>query len=648
MTTRLSLLRRTTQRPQTNEADAASILSLKRGVIYKGLLAVAALVLALVMLFTMTAAWYKNVVQTSGLIFHVDQWGLDSSVNIQDELIGAAPGDSGSIRLSVDNTSEGVISVTLGAGKGDLYNDVADMRKRLYFYIDDMAYRGGEHTPRVYLNSVETYSYTVLPAQQLVLGDNGNASPLMWEWVFDVVGYYFYGTVTADTTASVAEYLRPVEYALDHATFRNGQLTTVDGTMTPAAFIEALSEEDGFEGTVTTTLTAVDGRVYYPVSVDDEGEGVWIYLCNLGEIEYETMVDTKLGSSADTDRQFETYLHVTAQQKQLAVTQVATEDHLKAALLDNTTDMVQLTGSLTLSGMLQVKNTHEKILDLNGHTITSKQSYAVLAYEDMNLTIMNGAIKGEGSSAQYGVTAIGGDIALSNVTISGFAYGVSAMDSSSSRTDSRVTLRGCTVLSSAGCVYALGNGTKTAAATCIVIEDSVLESTGNYVLLGNGSDGYVGTDIRVFGSTLRGKANAIYHPQHSSSLYIRDSVLEAATPLVVKSGAVEILDSTITALTGDGYDELIEAPALKNSGFSCNGAGVSVETNYSRPCSVTIAGDTTITATHRDAVLKYKADNTSFTITITDGRYSSDVSAFLPDGYRCVKDGDYWLVQAID
>ena len=219
------------------------------------------------------------------------------------------------------------------------------------------------------------------------------------------------------------------------------------------------------------------------------------------------------------------------------------------------------------------------------------------------------------------------------------------MDSSAKYTDSRITLRGCTVRSSTGCVYALGNGTKTAAATCVVIEDSTLESSGNYVLLGNGSNSAVGTDIRVFGSTLRGKANAIYHPQHSSSLYVEESLLEAATPVVVKSGTVELHSVTINALTGADYDKLIEEPALKSSGFSCNGAGVSVETNYTHPCSVTIAGDTTITATHRDAVLKYEANNALFTIAIIDGRYSSDVSAFVADGYVCEQDGDYWQVR---
>lgn len=630
----------------TTTTDKTPFSSLKRSVLRKGLLAAISLTLAVVMLFAMTTAWYKNVVQTSGLLFQVDQWGLDGSVNIQDELIGAIPGDSGSLNMSVENTSDGIISVDLGVSKGDFYNAIADMRKRVYFYIDDMAYRGGEHTPRVYLNSMETYTYTVLPAQNLVLGQNGNAAPLMWEWVFDVLGYYFYGTVTTDNKAQISEYLRPVEYALDEATFRDGVLQTVDGSTTPAAFIKELSEDDGFEGTVTTTVTASDGRVYYPVSVDDTGKGVWIYLCNLGEIEYETMVDTELGSAkTETERQFETYLHVTAQQKELTVIEVVTEDQLIAALSDRVNDMVRLTGNVSLTKMIQVKSIGEKILDLNGHTLSSNQSYAILAYQDVSLTIMNGTVKG-GSATNYGVSSIGGDVALSNVTVTDCKYGVSTIDSSASRTDSRLTMKGCTIRASGGCVYALGNGTATSADTCVVIEDCVLESTGNYALLGNGSNQAVGTDIRIFNSTLWAVACSIYHPQHSSTLYIQGSVLEAATPLVVKSGTVEVVDSTITALTGAGYDELITEPALVNSGFSCNGAGVSVETNYTHPCSVTIGGITTVTATHRDAVLKYESTNPLFTITITGGTYSSDVSAYVAEGYRCVKEGSRWVVQA--
>ncbi len=644
MTKHLPLLRR------SKETADASGFTLKRTAIHKGLLAVAALALAVVMLFAMTAAWYKNVVQTSGLLFHVEQWGLDSSVNVTDDLIGAAPGDSGRIRLSVDNTSDGIISVTLDVSKGDMYNDLADMRKRVFFYIDDMVYRGGEHTPRVYLNSAEAYSYTVLPAQNLVLGDNGNAAPLMWEWVFDVLGYYFYGTVTPTTTATVSEYLRPVEYTLDQATFRDGELETVDGTTTPAAFLERLSEHDGYEGTVTTTVTADDGRVYYPVTVDDNGEGVWIYLCNLGEIEYETMVDTTLGSAeADTDRQFETYLHVTAQQRQLNVLEVATADGLEAALNDNQYDMIQLTGNVVASSAITVSGIREKILDLNGHTLSTEASSLVLVEEDASLTVMGGTLQGAGTSSCYGVVVEGGDVALSDVTITATAQGVRISDDAALYNDSRVTLTGCTVRSTTTGIFIKGNGPVTSAATCLILDDCVIECSGYYALTGNGTvgaKGNHGTDILIRNSTLRAENSAIYHPQRDSSLKIEGSTLIAVTPVAIKGGTIHIADSTLTALSGDAYADSVEEPQFSSSGFTMTGAGVYVETNYNYPCSITLSGDTVVTAVYADALLQYESTNVLYTMTVTGGKYSSDVSAFLPDGYRCVKDGDYWLVEA--
>ena len=644
MTKHLPLLRRSKEKADT------SGFTLKRTAVHKGLLAVAALALAVVMLFAMTAAWYKNVVQTSGLLFHVEQWGLDSSVNVTDDLIGAAPGDSGRIRLSVDNTSDGIISVTLDVSKGDMYNDLADMRKRVFFYIDDMVYRGGEHTPRVYLNSAEAYSYTVLPAQNLVLGDNGNAAPLVWEWVFDVLGYYFYGTVTTTTTAAVSEYLRPVEYKLDQATFRDGELETVDGTTTPAAFLERLSEHDGYEGTVTTTVTADDGRVYYPVAVDENGEGVWIYLCNLGEIEYETMVDTTLGSAeTDTDRQFETYLHVTAQQRQLNVLEVATADGLEAALNDNQYDMIQLTGNVAASSVITVSGIREKILDLNGHTLSTEASSLVLVEEDASLTVMDGTLQGAGTSSCYGVVVEGGDVALSDVTITDTAQGVRISDDAASHNDSRVTMTGCHITSSSVGVFIKGNGPVTSAATCLVIEDCVIECSGYYALSGNGTAGAKGnhgTDILVQNSTLRAEGSAIYHPQRDSTLAVQNCVLEGITPVAIKGGTVRIADSTITALSGDNYAAEIEEPSFLGSGYANTGAGVYVETNYNYPCSVTLSGDTVVNAVYADALLQYESTNVLYTMTVTGGKYSSDVSAFLPDGYRCVKDGDYWLVEA--
>lgn len=640
MTEHLPLLRRS-----KGTADAPAF-TLKRTAIHKGLLAVAALTLAVVMLFAMTAAWYKNVVQTSGLLFHVDQWGLDSSVNVTDELIGAAPGDSGRIDLSVDNTSDGIISVSLAVSKGDMYNALADMRKRVFFYIDDMVYRGGEHTPRVYLNSVEAYSYTVLPAQNLVLGENGNAAPLMWEWVFDVLGFYFYGTVTPTTEAEIAEYLRPVEYRLDQATFRDGELETVDGTTTPAAFLEQLSDRDGYEGTVTTSVTSDDGRVYYPVTVNEDGEGVWIYLCDLGEIEYETVVDTTLGSAeADTDRQFETCLHVTAQQRQLEVIEVATEAQLSDALNDNLHDMVQLTGNVALSSSLKVGGIHEKILDLNGHSLSAQANAVVEVEEGSSLTMLNGTLQGSGTSSAYGLTVTGGDVALSNVTITDTAQAVRIWDPNASYNDSRVTLTGCTIRCSSIGVHMRGNGSKTVADTVLIIDDCLIDSDGYYALTGSGNTDTSGTDIHVRNSTLRSvNGSAIYHPQRDSTLLVENSLLESFTAVTIKGGTATFVDTRIHGVACEGLTPA--EPGFAGSGYVDTGAGVYVETGYNYPSTVTITGDSEVTSVNADAVLFYDSTNPLYTITVTGGKYSSDVSAFLADGYRCVKDGNYWVVEA--
>lgn len=649
MAKRVPLLRRIAQRKKSKASDTPPANGLRRSLLRKGLLAGGALALAIVMLFAMTAAWYKNVAHSSGLVFQVDEWTIDSSVSITDELIGAAPGDEGTVDVTVDNTSDGIISVMLSVGKGDLYNEIADMRKRLFFYIDDTSYRGGEHTPRVYLNSMEYYTYTVLPQHSLVLGEGGNGAPVMWEWVFDVLGYYFYGTVTTGSTAQISEYLRPVEYVFEQATYVDGMLETVDGTTTPAAFIESLSAHDGYEGVVTTTVTDGSGRVYYPVSVDETGKGVWIYLCTLSEIEYETSVDTRLGTADDAEsRRFEAYLHVMAQQKQMNILQVNTAEQLSVALNDNVHDMVQLTGDVVLTDSLTVSGTSEKILDLAGYTLSTEASQIALVKEGASLTVTDGTLTGAGTSSCYGMVVEGGDVVMSDVVITDTAQGVRISDDAARYNDSRITLTGCEIHSTVAGVFIKGNGTQTPAATMLLVEDCFIECDGYYALAGNGTagpNGNQGTDIVLRNSTLRAVGSAIYHPQRDSSLTVENCVLEAVTPVAIKGGTVVITDSTVTALSGDDYEDEVESPAFSGSGYANTGAGVYVETNYEYPCSVTVGGDTTVTSVYAEAILKFEDTNEKFAITVTGGRYSHDVSAFVAEGYECVKDGDHWIVK---
>ena len=633
--------------------EDVTLFNVKKGSVHKSLLAGVALLLTLIMLFAITAAWYSNVIQTTGLIFDVSPWGLDSSVDIREYLTEAAPGTSGVIDLSVQNSSDSLVSVTLNVNKGDLYNEIADMRKRLYFYVDDMVYHNGEYADRVYMNSAESYSYTVLSRQQLVLGTNGNGAPLSWEWVYDVLGYYFYGTVDGTSNAQIREYLRPVVYDFDAATFKNGLLQTVDGSTTVAQYLAHISEYDGYEGTIhaAAAVTDASGKVYYPVTVDAEtGEGVWVYCCNLNEIEYENAMDTRLGNTEPVDsRRFKTYLHVLAQQKQVAITQVSSAQQLSAALSDPQCDMVQLSANLALSDTITVGGFSEKILDMNGYTITAGAASAAIKVEEgATFTVMNGEMVGPGTSGAYGIMVEGGDVTMSEVVVRDMDQAVRISDFTASRNDSRVTITHCELHGTSTGILIRGNGPVSAADSCLVIEDSTIVG-GYYALTGNGTvdaRGSYGTNIMIRNSTMRGDLSAIYHPQRDSKMTIEGSILEGQTAVAVKGGTIEIIDSTITAIALPGAT--IEPPTLTNSGFAATGSAVYLETNYNYPSTVTIRGNSVLTTDNVGAqtVLLHEATNPLYKVTITGGRYDADVSAFVAEGYVCVQDGDQWVVRA--
>ncbi|MBQ3562045.1 MAG: hypothetical protein IJA13_00660, partial [Clostridia bacterium] len=58
----------------------------------KILLSGVAIVLTGVMVFAMTAAWHTNVIQSTGLVFNVTEWGMDENVNLKNQLANIAPG----------------------------------------------------------------------------------------------------------------------------------------------------------------------------------------------------------------------------------------------------------------------------------------------------------------------------------------------------------------------------------------------------------------------------------------------------------------------------------------------------------------------------------------------------------------------------
>ena len=624
--------------------------NLKRGLIYKGVLAAVALILAVTMIFAMTAAWYSNIVQTTGLIFEVSDWGLDGNVDIKDQLTNAAPGEKGNIPVEVFNSSDGIINVGFSVSKVSLYNDIADMRKRLYFYIDDAATINNETTDRVYINSVEDYSYTVLSKQKLLLGNDGNGAALVWEWVYDVLGYYFYGTVTDSESAQISEYLRPIEYDFDSATFDNGWLETVDGKTTAMEFIEDITKKDGYEGVVTTEFIDYDGKVYYPVSVDDKGTGVWMYCCTLSEIEYENVVDTGLGSSTEESlKRFKTTLNVSAEQKKLNVATANSEQELKTIINDDVHNMVVLSDDIVLSDNINISAASPKIIDLADNTISSNiEGSLFTAQEGASLTLMNGEVKNIESKTKTAVNAVGGDVALSNVTLTGFKQSITITDHNATNQDTRLNMTDCKINSSEIGVFIKGNGPVTNRNTFLTMENCEIISDGTYALTGNGSavsNGNWGTNIIIKNCLLQAKYTGIYHPQKDSYLKVEDSKVKGLTPFVVKGGKVDIIGTEITASNEEGTEALIQTPTLGNSGYSDTGAGLYVETGYDYGCNINISGETEITSYYSDAVLLFESDNPKYSILISGGNYSHNISEFLEDGYVCEQEGTRYLVR---
>lgn len=630
----------------SEEAEAAI---LKKGVIRKGVLTGAVLILAVVMLFAMTAAWYSNVIQTTGMIFNVTQWGLDSNVNINSELTNAAPGEQGTIDLDVYNSSEGIIDVSFNVGKATLVNSAVDMRKRLYFYIDDTVSSNGETTERTYLNSVEKHAYTVLPKQTLSLGAKGKGASLAWEWVYDVLGYYFYGTVNYAVSAQVSEYLRPIVYDFESATFENGKLATVDGVTSVTQFVNNLSKKDGYPGSGAATVTDKDGKTYYKVSADENGVGVWIYCCSLSEIEYENVVDTALGNEQALLRRFETNLNVLAEQKKLNPIDVGTADDFAAALTNDEHNMIVLTGDIQLDTTVKISDSLEKIVDLAEFTVSTNVSNNLIsAQEGSALTVMNGTLKGSSAHTGALINAVGSDIAFSGVTITDVTDAIWIADQKSVEHDTRMNIIDCKIECRDSGVFIKGNGSVTESDTYLTVENTEIVSTGYYGIVGNGSvlaAGNYGTNITVKNSRVTAPFAAIYHPQSYSSLFVDGSYLCGATPIVVKGGSVTVNDTEIEGMVFSPEDKAMyidDVPKVQVSGFTSTGSALYVETGYNRPCEVTLTGNCKLTSHYGYAIQLFESNTPGYDITVYGGNYSSSVSEFLAEGHsQTIVDGRY-------
>lgn len=596
----------------------------------KVIIAAAALLLAGVLLFAMSVAWFTNVAQTGGLRFRTQAFGFDSDkIKLDDGTYAAYPGAGGYISLAVDNSDRADgIRISVGADRSTLEEE---LQKRIFFYVDTAkSYSFPEQTPsapsdgesteetvtvetvqRVYLGASADLSYTYLlgGGEKLRLGeDYCSDAPLKWRWVYDVLGYYFRGTVSGGKV-SVEEYLRPVEYELDSAVFES-DATKEDygapvriGTQSRAEFVRQLMQNDGFRGAPELdengAISAKDyvklgNKIYYKVMTQEDGSGVWLYLCDLAEIEAASAFDNAFAENTELS----VTVKVTVSNEESQHTPVATEQELLAGLESG--GVLTLQNDIALAAPVTLEAGQAAVIDLCDYDLAytgQEQTYNLFTVsQGASLKLLGGTLTGNGKGvgqeknpaniSSVAVQCTGGEATLSGVTVRDFDGAVQIYDCDGAA-DSTLRVLGCDFETAATPVSLYGNGSASAVRCRMVIEGSRIKG-GYFGIAGNGrttGTGSYGTELTILHSEIIGNWVAIYHPQQASVLTVADgSTLTGYTALVLKGGSATLYD---TQVSGTG-----EWAAAKNGGggFTDTGGGIYIEATYDWSASVKLAG----------------------------------------------------------
>lgn len=603
------------------------------GKIWKqALFALAALATLGVLLYSLTTAWYTNVAETTELVFETESWGFEGQVKALDTGLLLAPGQNACAEMSVTNDGEQINQITVTVDKSSMPEE---LQKRIYFYVPATVKQHEETVECVYLSPYGGYSYRVMPKSTLLLtADSAADAPVRCEWVYDVLGYYVYGTLDKDHKLITAEqikaskrkdveapvYIRPVEYDYDKAIFQDDKLLTVDGDKVDD-FVKALLAADGYKNVDTTKIVGD----YYAVNItgmsETEQTGLWLYLCTQTEIEAATELDTRIGTyryllarkddqgntvelTEDEKKEYVSVaelltgtsatIQIAGQNLRTSIADVTEAESLTAALTRG--ESVRLAGDMTLGEAITIPADKDVIIDLNGKQLTTNvvEQPVLKGAPGSSITVLNGTING--GSRDTAVQLVGSSAAFSGVTIQGRLLIDDKNESNENGTVSVVRLSNCT-LKTVGDeqvgVHVFGNGAASSSRTVLLVEDCTIESTFAGIL-GNGSDDCYGTDIQVLNSTVKGKYAGIYQPQRGSRLLVQNSTVEGMTGIAVKGGTVTIRNCIVNGTREDGFVPSAEQVKASRNGWLDTGAGVYVEANYdwAEEIAMTIAGST--------------------------------------------------------
>ena len=398
----------------------------------QALLVLAVLTVLGVLLYSLTTAWYTNVAETTELVFETENWGFEGQVKALDTGLLLAPGQSAYAALSVTNDGEQINQITVTVDKSSMPEE---LQKRIYFYVPVEAKESDKTADRVYLSTYGGYSYRVMPKSTLLLTADSEAdAPVRCEWVYDLLGYYVYGTLDKDNKLITAEqikagnrtdvaapvYIRPVEYDYDKAIFQDDKLLTVDGDKVDA-FVKDLLAADGYKNADTTTKVGD----YYAVNITgtsgSEQTGLWLYLCTQPEIKAATELDTRIGtyrylleqkdeqdrSIPLTEEQTKEYedvaallggakaaIQIAGQNLRTSIADVTEAESLTAALTRG--ESVRLAGDMTLGEVITIPADKDVIIDLNGKQLTTNVvgQPVLKGAPGSSITVLNGTING--------------------------------------------------------------------------------------------------------------------------------------------------------------------------------------------------------------------------------------------------------------
>ena len=643
----MPVFKRDREEQQQNSRERVVSEAKKR--IYKQAgLALTAILVTVALLFAMSTAWYSNVLEAGSLTFQAEKWELNADHVSSNGNVVAQPGARGILPVSYKNTSDSIVNAYVNVSKEQME---VPLQKRIYFYTETPYTVGSgenaETVARRYLTNSTAAPYTVLSMGQLTMSDDFCTvdTPIYWEWVYDLLGYYVRLEPTDDGSVIEKEYLRPIVYDYDKATFdENGDLATVDGEYFEK-FLLKLSETDGYLNIFTENNAIQDpttGAKYYIVDNDNQnalGYYTAIRLLTKQEIAAANAWDTEQGKNGASFIN-NVKITITGETANVDMINVGATEDLTKALRSENGGYIRLSGNLELTENITVSAKKPVILDLNGATLTGSATGGDLftVGKGGELTVINGTIKNSaGNKTLFGVN--NGKLTVSNVTATAEGesqWGIYIQDNNGTTAqdgDSIVYITHSTISTGLPTVMVIGNNTTTAQKTRCVIENSTLTS-GYVTVCGNGQTVSGGTAIEIKDSIITGKYAAVSHPQDNSTIHAENSTFTGNTGIAVKGGTVYLDNCVVT-----GRAEAALAGSFNNNGFTDTGAAVYLEAGYERDnIAVYITGENSrITAAKQQALLLYHDAKDTKTrkarIAISGGTYSSDVKDYLADAH---------------